>query len=149
MKAFVDTSALYALIVPEDVRHSAAEALFQRLRDQHVDLVSSNYVLLECASLLQRRHGFEPAKAFLVKASSLLEIVWIGAGEQEKALTLWNQAKSRTLSLVDCTSFAVMQQTGLRYAVAFDVHFRQAGFELITGDGRIAERRAVYRARHA
>lgn len=34
--------------------------------------------------------------------------------------------------LVDCVSFTVMRQAGVTQALAFDQHFIQAGFQLLT-----------------
>jgi predicted nucleic acid-binding protein len=36
------------------------------------------------------------------------------------------------LSLVDCASFESMRQAGLRQAFAFDVHFEERGFEVLS-----------------
>ena len=149
MKVFVDTSALYALMAPEDLNHHAAVACFEELQSIEGALVSTNYVLLECASLLQRRHGFERAKSFLVKAGAMMDIVWIGAQEHGAAVTRWTQAGQRGLSLVDCTSFAVMDAHGLRRAAAFDAQFAQAGFEVLPRPDRVAERRPTYRTGRA
>jgi predicted nucleic acid-binding protein len=41
------------------------------------------------------------------------------------------RSKSKTLSLVDCTSFVVMRQLGLNTAFAFDKHFQLQGFRCL------------------
>lgn len=145
MKAFVDTSALYALMLPEDAHHQAAETCFESLRMADALLVSTNYILLECASLIQRRQGFEAARSFLLQATKLLDIVWIERTQHEHAVALWAKSGRRVLSLVDCVSFWVMRDQGLRHAVAFDAHFEEAGFETLPQADRVAERRGVYR----
>ena len=145
MKAFVDTSALYALMMPEDTHHQAAQACFESLQVADTMLVSTNYILLECTTLLQRRQGFEAARAFLIQAMKLLDIVWIEKPQHEHAVALWSKSGRRALSLVDCVSFWVMREQGLRHAVAFDTHFREAGFETLPRADRVAERRGVYR----
>jgi predicted nucleic acid-binding protein len=33
--------------------------------------------------------------------------------------------------ITDCTSFVSMQQQGLRHALTTDIHFRQAGFQVL------------------
>lgn len=145
MKAFVDTSALYALIMPEDGHHQAAQACFEDLRLADASLVSTNYILLECTSLIQRRQGFEAARSFLIQATKLLDIVWIEQAQHEHAVILWSKSGRRALSLVDCVSFWVMRDQGLRHVVAFDAHFEEAGFETLPQADRVAERRGVYR----
>lgn len=144
-KVFVDTSALYAMLSADDLHHDAAVRCFETLHDEQTTLVSTNYVVVECASLIQRRRGFEHASTFLVKAGSILEIVWIDAEEHRQTVALWRAAQSRALSLVDCSSIAVMRAHGLHRIVAFDRQFAQAGFELLPHADRVAERRGVYR----
>jgi len=131
VKVFVDTSAIYASLAPEDAQHQAAQQTLQRLAEEDAELVTTNYVLLECASLIQKRHGFTPAKRFLTKAGETLETVWVDSRLQRDAVAIWTKAQSRHLSLVDCTSFATMRQAGIRRAFAFDAHFAQHGFSLI------------------
>ena len=41
-------------------------------------------------------------------------------------------ANRRNLSLVDCTSFALMRQRGTVRAFAFDQHFAEQGFQLVS-----------------
>jgi len=40
-------------------------------------------------------------------------------------------ANRKKLSLVDCVSFQVMRETGIRTAFCFDEHFREQGFDVI------------------
>lgn len=144
-KVFVDTSALYAMLSADDLHHDAAVRCFEMLHDEQATLVSTNYVVVECASLIQRRRGFEHASTFLVKAGEILEMVWIDADEHRQTVALWTAAQSRALSLVDCSSIAVMRAHGLRRIVAFDRQFAQAGFELLPHADRVSERRGAYR----
>jgi predicted nucleic acid-binding protein len=41
-------------------------------------------------------------------------------------------ANRRSLSLVDCVSFVVMRQLAIRDAFAFDRHFEEQGFTLVS-----------------
>lgn len=147
MKAFVDTSALYALMIPEDAHHHAAQGCFEQLQVAGATLVSTNYILLECASLLQRRQGFEAARAFLTQTTKLLDILWIDRAQHEHAVVLWSKSERRALSLVDCVSFWVMRDQGFHYAIAFDAHFKDAGFTVLPQADRVAEGRGAYRTK--
>jgi len=46
----------------------------------------------------------------------------------QTALTFYTQRPDKEWSLVDCTSFLIMQKRNLREALAHDEHFQQAGF---------------------
>ncbi len=131
MKTFVDTSAFYASFTPDDTHFASAEETFRRLVKDAVELTTSNYVLLECASLVQRRKGFFHAERFLAEAQGDMQIVWIDEALHGKAFSLWREAGKRELSLVDCSSFAAMRHMGIRRIFAFDPHFARQGFEVI------------------
>ena len=151
MRIFVDTSAIYALIVPEDANHSLAVHCFQQLLEEcDATLVSSNYVLLECSSLIKKRHGFEPAKRFLDKINNTLEVFWVTQLEHQEAVIIWSEARDKNLSLVDCTSFVLMRQQKIQHAVAFDADFEKAGFILLpkkVDENQINEVRVPYHAK--
>lgn len=127
----MDTSAFYASLHAEDEHHHRARQIFERLRESEVKLVTTNYVLLECASLVQRRKDFASAHNFLSGAIEFLEVVWIDEPLHREAASIWSKAQSRGLSLVDCASFAAMKKGGIHKAAAFDPHFTQHGFEVI------------------
>ena len=131
MKVFIDTSAFYAIIAPEDPLHKKASEILSKLDQNEAVLVTSNYVLLECGTLIQNRHGFVPAKTILTETVASCEVVWVNKDLYKESLSLWIKSQDRKLSLVDCTSFAVMHSQGIRKALAFDRHFAAQGFEVI------------------
>ena len=55
MDVFVDTSAMYALLVEDDESHEAARIGAASLRELGASLVTSSFVVLETVSLLHRR----------------------------------------------------------------------------------------------
>jgi predicted nucleic acid-binding protein len=57
VSVFVDTSALYALLVRTDEDHAEAAKAFRGLLEAGRSLVSTNYVLVETTALLQHRIG--------------------------------------------------------------------------------------------
>jgi predicted nucleic acid-binding protein len=59
MTLFVDTSAIFALLVRDDAMHVHAKQEFARLADQSAHLTTSSYVLVESTALLQRRVGLQ------------------------------------------------------------------------------------------
>jgi predicted nucleic acid-binding protein len=63
-----------------------------------------------------------------LKTSPYVEIVHIDSVLDEQAWQLFTQRPDKNWSLVDCTSFVLMQQRGLLEAFTTDEHFEQAGF---------------------
>ena len=57
-----------------------------------------------------------------------VQIVPIDLSLEAAAWQLWKSRPDKEWSLVDCSSFIVMQQRGLTEALTTDHHFEQAGF---------------------
>ncbi len=128
MTVFVDTSAFYALLDRDDANHAAAAERWKTLLSSDTTLLSTNYVLVECAALVQSRFGTAASRAFTEDVVPLLGVEWIDADTHGAVVGAWLAASRRTLSLVDCASFEVMRRRGIRKAFSFDDHFRQQGF---------------------
>jgi predicted nucleic acid-binding protein len=130
-RVFVDSSALLALLVANDIAHAQASRAFNRLKAQRATLVTSSYTLLECYGLVGRRLGLSAIQEFRLEMQPLLEIVWIDQELHEQGLDLLLERKIRGLSLVDAVSFVIMERERIEQAFAFDRHFQQAGFALV------------------
>lgn len=128
MIVFVDTSAFYALLDRDDANHASAAEKWKTFLSAETTLMSTNYVLVECAALVQARFGIAAARAFAEDVVPLLRIEWIDGETHGAAVGAWLAASRRTLSLVDCASFEVMRRRGVRKAFSYDDHFRQQGF---------------------
>jgi len=129
MPVFVDTSALIALLVADDRMHDAARDAFERLAERQQRLVTSSYVLVETYALVQRRIGIDAVSAVRESIAPLLDVVWVDAPLHDAALEAFVRADRRKLSLVDCVSFEIMSQRGIRDVFAYDKHFEEQGFE--------------------
>ncbi|HSQ16097.1 MAG TPA: PIN domain-containing protein, partial [Anaerolineales bacterium] len=94
-------------------------------------LFSSNYVILETTALLQHRFGIEAVRLFENDILPVIEIVWLDETVHKQGMSALLIANRRDLSLVDCTSFEIMRQSGLEAVFTFDPHFGEQGFMLI------------------
>ncbi|MCK6480075.1 MAG: PIN domain-containing protein [Planctomycetes bacterium] len=131
MSVFVDTSALLAVLDADDRHHGKAKAAWERLLEGEDDLLTSNYVLVETFALVQARLGTAAARALAEEVVPALEVRWMDADLHAQAVAALLAAGRRKLSLVDCSSFAVMGSLGLRRAFAFDGRFRERGYEAV------------------
>ena len=131
MTVFVDTSAFYAVVNRGDARHAQASEAWRRLIDEDAALMTSNYVLVETAALLQNRLGMDAVRMFHTDILPLLRIEWIGQADHDAGVAAMLAAGRRKLSLVDCVSFQVMRQSGVGAVFCFDEHFREQGFEVL------------------
>lgn len=131
MSVFVDTSAFYAVFDADDEEHPRARGAWEDLVSGEDLLFSSNYVLVETLALLQSRLGVEAVRAFEDAVAPLVRELWVDRGVHREAVTAVLTAGRRRLSLVDCSSFALMRRHGLDTAFAFDDHFPEQGFAAV------------------
>jgi uncharacterized protein len=132
MIIFADTSALFALLVGDDLLHGAAMANFEHFMKNQTRLVTSSYVLLETLMLLQRRINLEAVLDFNHKIMPLLEVVWADEVWHSRAMQRLQAERNRSVSLTDCLSFEIMENREITTAFTFDRHFTERGFEMAT-----------------
>lgn len=131
MTLFVDTSACYAALDADDAHHKTAARLWRDcFRSEHL-LVTSNYVLLETCALLQRWLGLDAVRAFHHDFLPLLTVEWVDEQRHRAGVGAVLTAARKRLSLVDCISFQLMRERGLREVFSFDQHFAEQGFILM------------------
>ena len=134
MRAFADTSALYAVLDADDESHGrAGEAWSSLLLSGEGTLITTNYVLLETFALVQARLGMDAVRGLSDDLLPAVRTVWITGEDHRGAVQALLAADRRGLSLVDCSSFLVMRRLGLKVAFAFDEDFGHQGFETIPG----------------
>jgi predicted nucleic acid-binding protein len=133
---FVDTSAWYALLDRSDRSHTAVS----RLLESADELILTDHVLVETHRLAAHRLGGEVADRFWASINdgdATLEPV--GLADLGAAWEIRRAWADQGLSLVDCTSFAVMQRLRITSVVTLDDGFaiyrfgtrRQHAFDVI------------------
>lgn len=132
MNCFIDTSAFLAVLGKDDRNHVRARAAWGDLLEQRAPLVTSSYVLTETFAILQHRMGLDAIRVFHNDVYPILTIEWVSDVLHEKGVGAVLAARRKDLSLVDCVSFEVMRQRGIRKAFAFDSHFKEQGFEMVS-----------------
>jgi hypothetical protein len=132
MRLFVDTSAWLALNNKNDQYHDEAVSKITKVRQQKIQLVTSEYVFNESVTIIRYRISHRAAVAFgdALISSNVASIEDITDEERLKAWVLFKKYRDKDLSFTDCTSFALMVKLKLQKAFSFDDHFKQVGFEL-------------------
>lgn len=130
MTVFVDTSAFLAVLDRDDRNHAAGSSTWRELIGQ-ASLATSNYVLVECNALIQRRLGMPVLRRFESVVLDVVEVLWVDSAVHRRAVASLLLADRRRLSLVDCVSFDLMRSRNVERAFAFDGHFAEQGFTLI------------------
>ncbi|HEU0165281.1 MAG TPA: PIN domain-containing protein [Thermomicrobiales bacterium] len=120
--AFVDSSAIVAIVDRNDASHAAASEAYQALVDGGYRLFTTNHVVAEALDLLTVGVGAEIARQFL--RDHRLPIYHVEEQDEERARSLIaNSRSARGLSYADATSLVVMERFGVADAFAVDPSF--------------------------
>lgn len=127
---FVDTSFWYALQVAGDANAAAASQLLARHGPRR-PLLTSDRVCEETWTLLRRRRGHRAAAAFadaIRSPETRVRTRQVTGAVADAAWSWLRRRDDREFSFVDASSFALMRESGITEAFAFDGDFAAAGF---------------------
>lgn len=131
-RVFVDTSGWANFFIPTENHHRKAIDCILEARRTRQKLITTNYVITELVALLGSRYPLPRQRLFqhinTISTTPAIQVVYIGESLNAEA---WEKCQSRPdkkWSLVDASSFVVMQQLNIQKALTTDRHFEQAGF---------------------
>ena len=136
-EVFADTGYWVAMISSDDVLRDAVDRIAGELGACQV--VTSEMVLVEVLNFFAR--GGDRARSVAVAAvrdlnhHSDVEIVAQTSAQFAKAFDRYSSRLDQSWSLVDCSSFVLMEERGIRDALAHDIDFVQAGFNALLRSG--------------
>ena len=120
MTLFVDSSAWYAAIDRGDRDHKRATAIL----GQGEALVTTDHVLVETWVLLRVKLNRATADAFWRSIrKGIADIEFTTAADLDIAWSIREDFPDQDFSIVDMTSFAVMQRLKLSRVATLDEHF--------------------------
>jgi uncharacterized protein len=120
LSLFVDTSAFYAVVDTRDRHHTRARDL---LGDAD-SLVTTDHVLVESWRLMRDRGGHRSAERFWAGIrGGLASVEMILPGDLDAAWRIGEEFADQDFSIVDRTSFAVMERLSIASVASFDDHF--------------------------
>ena len=136
MSLFVDTSAWYAAADAGDASNARAKAVLSAGER----LVTTDHVLVETWLLIHHRLGASAAfRSWEALRGGVASIEVVTAADLEAAWAIGLAFPDQDFSIVDRTSFAVMERLGLSRVAGFDNDFavyrfgrdRKRAFELL------------------
>ena len=121
-RVFVDTSAWYAAAANDDVSHERAVRL---LSDHARRLTTTDHVLVKTWVLARNRRSRVAADSLVetIMGRNLAEVLAATPDDIRMALRIGELFSDQDFSIVDRTSWAVMERHGIEEAVAFDADF--------------------------
>ena len=131
-KIFVDTSGWGNLADTVQEFHEQTKFIYEGAKQDDSRFVTTNYVIAELVALFSSPLRIPRMKTIgyieSVKSSLLVDIVHIDEVLDAKSWELLSNRADKNWSLVDCSSFVVMRESGISEALTTDHHFEQAGF---------------------
>lgn len=130
---FADTGYWIAIINPQDALRESAENAEATLGAHRV--VTSEMVLIEVLNHFSRggadarRTATEVVRS--LKANPNVDVVSLTSVQFAKAVDRYASRLDQTWSLVDCSSFVLMEERDIWDALAYDDDFAQAGFNAL------------------
>jgi uncharacterized protein len=123
---FADAGALFALVVPDDPRHMEVDDWYN-LNDQ--PLITTDYCVDELLTLLvvRKRSALAVETGWKIFNEKLCRLHFVTPEQIRRAWVIFQAKYPLGWSFTDCTSKIVIDDLGIRTAVALDQHFRQFG----------------------
>lgn len=117
---FVDTSAFYAMLDRDDRHHARVGTVMSGGEK----LVTSDHVLVESWRLARDNLGQSVAERFWAGIrGGLASVETVLPGDLDVAWRIGEVFSDQDFSIVDRTSFAVMERLGVDRVATFDDHF--------------------------
>jgi len=123
---FADTGGWFALFVPWDANHSAAQCWH---RGNAEPVLTTDYIVDEVLTLMKARREYARAVSLgtLLFGGDLARLHRLTDDQMRRAWDVFRTFTDKDWSFTDCTSKVVMKDLGITIAFSFDQHFRQFG----------------------
>ncbi len=114
---FIDTAGWASLFIPTETYHAPAADHFRQAQHNQNRMITTNYIVAELVALLGSRQRMTRPKLFQyidsIKLAPYVEVIHIDTATDAAAWELCKSRPDKAWSLVDCSSFVVMQQLKL------------------------------------
>ena len=121
---FVDTNYLCAYYNKSDSLHEKAKKLFSSLQEFHI--IISNFILLECYTIISQRVSKNHALIFKedMYTQKYYRIYWINKELEKQVWSIFESIKDKNFSYVDASILAVMRKEKVKHLLSFDTTFK-------------------------
>jgi predicted nucleic acid-binding protein len=120
VRVLIDSSIWFAAVVERDKDNARARQVLAGIDRA----VTTDHIVVETWLLLNSRHGRRAADTFADRIrDSGLPVEFATPADLDTAWRIMKTFPDQDFSIVDCTSFAVMERLGVHCAASFDHHF--------------------------
>lgn len=126
---FLDTGYLIALVSKKDDLHKIAVKASKQF---HGPFLTTQLVLVEIANSLSLPENRHLAVSIIekIRDDPHTTVVSFSSEGFEKALAFYKKRSDKSWGMIDCFSFMTMAEFGIKQALTFDEHFKQAGYSI-------------------
>ncbi len=128
---FADTVGFLALWNRSDQWHERAKQAFLQLAHERTTLITTSFVLLECANAASRKPYRLKVDLLRLEMEQSGYLIFPTDSEWHVAWEHYAASEAHGAGVVDHVSFIVMRRLGITHAFSNDRHFQAAGFELL------------------
>ena len=130
---FADACYWIALLLERDALHEIATLLSVEM--SHRQIVTSQMVLVETLNAVgrfgARNRQYAVDLVHDLTISPRVDVIEQTPEQFWNAVNYYNARPDQEWGLVDCASFLIMENQGIREALTNDHHFTQAGFTIL------------------
>jgi predicted nucleic acid-binding protein len=119
VSVFIDSSVWFAAANIRDGYNSRAKEILNALQTR----LTTDHVVVETWLLLNSRVHRQAAENFWRGIAAISEIANVTAADVESGWAITDRFRDQTFSIVDRTSFAVMERLGVTRVASFDRDF--------------------------
>jgi uncharacterized protein len=132
-EVFLDTVYAVALAAASDLLHVQAVDLSKQMEKEGIRLITTQAVLLEIGNALSKIRYRTASIQILssLESDPSVEIIPLSPELSSKAFSLYKSRPDKEWGLIDCFSFVVMEDRGIKEALTSDEHFQQAGYNIL------------------
>jgi uncharacterized protein len=130
---FLDTSFLFPLFARHDPDHQRVRQVMEGYRGKRMEdqVLTTNHVVAETITLVRYKgsresnaaHALATEVGSALYAGTLARIHWTTPDDERAAFEYFKKHADQEYSMVDCLSFVVMEQNGIREALTVDSDF--------------------------
>lgn len=131
-KVFADSCIFIAMLNPNDQWNERVEKKMDEIENDNIKIITSEYVIMEILNMFCK-YGEAIKNNALELIHSLysdpnFEIKRLSSDGFSKAIDKFKKYKDKNWSIIDCTSFNIMEENKINECLSTDKHFIQAGF---------------------
>ncbi|MBL7159521.1 PIN domain-containing protein [Candidatus Microgenomates bacterium] len=132
MRILLDSDTLFALYVASDIHHHKARQIFQELLNKEKELLVTNLVVQETATVISYRFGQKQAIDFINRFNKIdIEQVFVDRKLTIKAWEIFLKQKKKGTSYIDCANIVVYKELKILSIFSFDQVYKRMGLKVI------------------